>query len=224
MDTNSNKVGAFINDQQHFVFHLSSHAVAFIALIIACFAITGYIRFRNNSIPLDKIHQILPGVKRKAYQYTYPAVTISRDDNSYIGPFTGIAKSDSSNKVSIIAVEIEHTDKQVKTLNGIYVGRGSPEEVEAGKPIGDVTQRFTRKHHTIGTAYKAKTIYENYPFQSNGETGVIGYSEKSTQLGLVTQKGEAVTKGAIIVRYVLEIGPGGFFPPLGVLASNTIEL
>ena len=56
MDTYSYKVAAVnnhINDQQHFIFHISSHAIAFIALIIACFAITGYIRYRN--IPTSAI-------------------------------------------------------------------------------------------------------------------------------------------------------------------------
>lgn len=56
MDTYSHKVMAVnnhINDQQHFIFHISSHAIAFIALIIACFAITGYIRYRR--LPKDAI-------------------------------------------------------------------------------------------------------------------------------------------------------------------------
>ena len=49
MDTYLNKISAVnnhINDQQHFIFHISSHSIAFIALIIACFAVAGYIRYR----------------------------------------------------------------------------------------------------------------------------------------------------------------------------------
>ena len=36
-------------------FHITSHTLALVALIVACFAITGYITFRDDTISMDKL-------------------------------------------------------------------------------------------------------------------------------------------------------------------------
>jgi len=36
--------------------HLTSHLIAIVALFVACFAITGYITFRDESIDVDKLN------------------------------------------------------------------------------------------------------------------------------------------------------------------------
>lgn len=64
--SNDAAVNNYINEQQHFIFHISSHGIAFIALIVACFAITGYIRYRR--LPKDTI--MMP--KKESHPQTSP--------------------------------------------------------------------------------------------------------------------------------------------------------
>ncbi len=42
-------------------FHITSHMIAIIALFVACFAITGYITFRDDSIGDEKLKDASPG-------------------------------------------------------------------------------------------------------------------------------------------------------------------
>lgn len=69
-------------------FHLTGHMLSLIALIVACFAITGYISFRDNSIPVsaktgdhqvETLHIDLPAstqVNNRVFKVRQPANTM----------------------------------------------------------------------------------------------------------------------------------------------------
>ena len=205
-------------------FHVTSHLIALAALFIACFAIAGYVSFRDDSIPgkalkddIDSQSLNLSGVQRRAYSYTYPAVAVVAGDDS-IGPFTGVFATDGSNKAHLISVELSQTAAQTTALGGLEVQIDSTLLCTANS-IPTAANVSNMLFSSV--ANTADSFYEFLPLQNAGKSGALGYNETSAQACITTVSGGAVVEGTITVKYVIEHGPGGSFPtPL----SGTVEL
>lgn len=104
-------------------FHLTGHMLSLIALIVACFAITGYISFRDDSIPVsaktgdhqvETLHIDLPSntqVNDRVFKVRQPAGTVlSLVFDTCIKGFTVAAGAGNAVQMSIGTSETTLTD------------------------------------------------------------------------------------------------------------------
>lgn len=205
-------------------FHITGHLLALAALIVACFAITGYITFRGDSIDGNKVLEdgsvgpnkiapnvavMMPGVKRQTYSYTYPQVAARGTAGDSIGPFMGAAATNGDSELALVSIYVQQTSLQTNALGAIRVERGSAANCAVDSQGGD--GNATNQVAMFTSA--ANTVDETYEIQPFSGSQAIGFSPGSEQLCLCTDGNTGVVvAGGIVVTYVLEHGPGGSFP------------
>ena len=64
-------------------FHLTAHMIALAALFVACFAITGYITFRDNSVPHSAIDNV-EGLNEREYLTVTAAPSLAIGTNAVV--------------------------------------------------------------------------------------------------------------------------------------------
>lgn len=169
-------------------FHLTSHVIAIAALFIACFAIAGYITFRDDSIEERKLKRT-EGVLHKL-----------------VSPATGVGTSDFVIGNLPARSFVKGIQLYVKTLS---VGAGTSDlDVSVGTTVGGA------EIVTYGGA-AAETIMINSTLQNNfnaiGDTGKLGtlvstgvYSdtERTVHLRFKVDDAALTTAGEYVVNVI----------------------
>ena len=116
-------------------FHITGHLLALVGLIVACFAITGYITFRNNSVPYKALDlndyeieadKVGPGVPKQLISHLSPNLKTTDPNDFFVGRLPAGAFINNVNMLVVVPAtgDVGNTDL------GFAVGK-----VKAGEEI-----------------------------------------------------------------------------------------
>ena len=151
---------------ENYLLHISSHAIAIIALFIACFAITGYISYRFNSIPTDSMQNVLKGTVKYTEGSTVAVVTLNglEDHHQILSIYTKLPANFGNDIVSV-------------TVNGTVITRSNTDASDTNsRYIAIYIDSYRQGAHKI--AFNLLKSYKNSSENTKGLNSFLGGIEE----------------------------------------------